>query len=66
MRDRDQQTRIIKKLETVWEEFHPDWRFGQLMFNLTREYDAFHVEDGILEQQLDLALSGGHPFVTLP
>lgn len=59
------QLTIIEKMATIWELF-PDWRFCQLVFNITGQYDSFHVSDDVLEQQLDLVLSGGHPTVTLP
>lgn len=65
MRDPVRQRPLIEKLYRVWASF-PDWRLGQLIFNVTGVYDSFHVEDDELEQQLDLVLSGGHPTVTLP
>lgn len=32
------------KLAKAWEKL-PDWRFGQLMINLMREYEAEHGRD---------------------
>lgn len=60
-----QQFELLLKLRVIWSHF-PEWRFGQLLFNISGQYDAFFVSDDVLEQQVDLVLSGGHPRVTLP
>lgn len=58
MRDPLRQRPIVEKFYRVWATV-PDWRFGQLMINLTRGYDTFNVEDDVLEARLDLVLKGG-------
>lgn len=44
-------------LADYWKE-HPDWRFGQLVYNLYREHDQFNAEDTVLMDELDVAWSG--------
>lgn len=61
-RDPERMIVVLGKFAELWAR-HPDYRFGQLLFNLTGEYDSFHIEDDTLEQQIDLALSGGHPYL---
>ena len=38
-------------IRTAWQAV-PDWRLGQLILNLTREYDCFYVEDDVIESRL--------------
>jgi hypothetical protein len=65
MRDPERIPRILGYMETIWER-HPDWRFGQLIFNMfdgmwdTREPRLFYFEDDKLECALEnLALGIG-------
>lgn len=51
MRDPNRIDVICDLLRDVWKEF-PDWRLGQLIFNLTSRYDCFYVEDNVLEEAL--------------
>ncbi len=57
MRDPDRIPIILEYIQHEWEE-HPDWRFGQLMFNLlngiwdTPEPRFFYLEDDLLIQRL--------------
>lgn len=51
MRDPERIDRICDMIRTVWKTV-PDWRLGQLIFNLTREYDCFYVEDDVIENML--------------
>ena len=46
MRDPNRIYEIVDLLALVWEN-HPDWRFGQLVFNLlgSGPQDVFFVED---------------------
>ena len=52
MRDPNRIPKILKLLETCWEQV-PDWRFCQLFENLKRysnRSDLFYVEDEDFEQ----------------
>ena len=51
MRDPERIDRICNLLRDTWKLF-PDWRLGQLIFNLTGRYDCFYVEDNTLEEAL--------------
>jgi hypothetical protein len=51
MRDPERINRICDLLRDVW-KLIPDWRLGQLIFNLTGRYDCFYVEDDTLEKAL--------------
>ena len=51
MRDPERIERICDLLKEVWKQY-PDWRLGQLIFNLTGKYDCFYVEDNVLEEKL--------------
>ena len=51
MRDTNRIDVICDLLKEVWKQY-PDWRLGQLIFNLTSKYDCFYVEDGTLEEKL--------------
>lgn len=56
MRDPKRISRIIKKLQTLWEK-HPDMRLCQLISNVAftqdKTGDLFYVEDTIIEQGID-------------
>lgn len=43
----------IYPISEVWKQY-PDWRLGQLLFNLTGRYDMFYVEDDTIEEELRL------------
>lgn len=51
MRDPNRINRICELLSEVWKQY-PDWRLGQLLFNLTGRYDMFYVEDDTIEEEL--------------
>jgi hypothetical protein len=56
-RDVDRIPRILNKLQLVWSRV-PDWRLGQLIYNIARNkpsntHDIFYFEDGDLEKELD-------------
>ena len=51
MRDTNRIDVICDLLKEVWKQY-PDWRLGQLIFNLTGKYDCFYVEDDDLEEKL--------------
>lgn len=53
MRDPNRINRICELLSEVWKQY-PDWRLGQLLFNLTGRYDMFYVEDDTIEEELRL------------
>lgn len=59
MRDPDRIARIIEKLHAIWRE-NPDWRLGQLIFNMIPRKilggDIFFIEDDDWEEQLDLEI----------
>lgn len=55
MRDPERIERICNLLKEVWKQY-PDWRLGQLIFNLTGRYDCFYVEDNTLEEALKMNL----------
>ena len=55
MRDPNRIDGICDLLKEVWKQY-PDWRLGQLIFNLTGMYDCFHVEDDTLEEALKINL----------
>ena len=57
MRDIERIDRIIDKLRAFWHK-HPDWRMGQLFYNVfchTKwlNYDSFYIEDDEFEKILD-------------
>ena len=43
MRNPDRIKPILRELSRLW-ELHPDWRLGQLIYNIAGR-DTFHVED---------------------
>jgi hypothetical protein len=43
---------IISALTIAWAKY-PEWRLGQLIFNLTNQYDCFHVQDEELIKALE-------------
>jgi len=53
MRDPNRIDVICDLLRDVWKQV-PDWRLGQLIFNLTGKYDCFYMEDDTLEEALKL------------
>lgn len=55
MRDPNRIDGICDLLRKVWKQY-PDWRLGQLIFNLTGSYDCFYVEDNTLEEALKMNL----------
>ena len=56
MREKDRIERILVKLRLVW-KFYPDWRLGQLYYNLMGHHkDHFYTEDDLLEQGLDMII----------
>lgn len=55
MRDPNRIDVICDLLRDVWKQY-PDWRLGQLIFNLTGKYDCFYVEDDALEEALKMNL----------
>jgi len=65
MRDPARQRPLIERLYDVWHHF-PDWRLGQLMFNLTGQFDVFYVEDEVLSDALEAVRAGTHPTVRIP
>lgn len=58
MRDVARIDRIIEKLRLVW-KILPDWRLLQLTVNLADKFnaEAFHVEDDLLEKELDVLIA---------
>lgn len=46
MRDKDRIKPFLDRLGKVWEQV-PDWRFGQLMYNVLNSSltDPFYIED---------------------
>ena len=59
---------FCEKLAKAWEKL-PDWRFGQLMVNLIRDYEAEHGRDIFFLEEDEMAdvieaycerLSGGN------
>lgn len=47
MRDPKRIRKFCNQLADIWETQRPDWRFGQLIVNICRNYadDPFYVED---------------------
>ena len=43
MRNPDRIPKVLRELERLWSK-HPDWRLGQLIFNIPGR-DPFHIED---------------------
>lgn len=60
MRDPERIDRICDLLRDVW-KLIPDWRLGQLIFNLTGRHDCFYVEDDTLEKALKLLKESPEP-----
>ena len=56
MRDPNRIDVICDLLKEVWKQY-PDWRLGQLLFNITGQYDMFHVEDDTIENMLRIKLA---------
>lgn len=58
MRDRKRIGVILNKLGDLWQKA-PDWRLGQLMYNINRsnsrgsDSDIFNLEDEELEKLID-------------
>lgn len=52
MRDPNRIPIFCYKLAKIWENF-PDWRFGQLISNLTSRKDIFYIEDDDFLKQLE-------------
>lgn len=44
MRDPNRIDVICDLLKEVWKQY-PDWRLGQLIFNMTQQHDVFFIED---------------------
>jgi len=44
MRDPKRIPIVLAEIQKFWEN-HPDWRFGQIMFNLFGAGDHFHMPD---------------------
>lgn len=57
MRDPNRIDVICDLLKEVWKQY-PDWRLGQLIFNLTGSHDCFYVEDDDLKERLQLTMKG--------
>lgn len=55
MRDPNRIDEICDLLKEVWKQY-PDWRLGQLLFNITGQYDMFYVEDDTIEHELQLRI----------
>lgn len=53
-RPRTRIRRICKKIERLW-AIYPGWRLGQLLSNVSSEFESipFHMEDKELERALD-------------
>lgn len=54
MRNPNRIPEILVLLEKVWQEV-PDWRLGQLIENIARDFgwnDAYYMEDDDLEKEL--------------
>jgi hypothetical protein len=46
MRDKNRIKPFLEELGKIWEEECPDWRFGQLMFNIfSATGDPFYFEE---------------------
>jgi hypothetical protein len=63
VRNPDRIPTILHKLEAVWSRV-PDWRLGQLLYNLKENIkpssDLFYLEDDILEFELDKLYQDDH------
>lgn len=54
---------VLEKLGELWEE-NPDWRLGQLVYNIARQDRSlppcpglFYIEDDELERNIDVILA---------
>jgi hypothetical protein len=68
MRDAHRIRDILEKIDLVWKRY-PDWRFGQLLWNigyLRSEYafpdDPYYIEDDELEALLDKYITKMGPY----
>ena len=52
MRDPARIPKVLDKIKELWEKV-PDWRLGQLIFNVTGMYDPYHLEDDLLINIID-------------
>ena len=52
MRDPNRIPIFCYKLAKLWEDY-PDWRFGQLICNLTNREDIFYIEDDELMKKIE-------------
>lgn len=57
----ERQPAINEKLARLWARY-PDLRLGQIISNVAMSHEPFYIEDDTLEQLLDMALAGAHPF----
>ena len=49
MRDPQRIDKFLNEFGTIWKEQCPDWRFGQIVSNLEREYgDLFFSEEDVM------------------
>lgn len=59
MRDPKRIPKVLKDLQTIWEQV-PDWRLGQLLCNIGRckgYFDPFFMEDDIIHSYLESMLT---------
>jgi len=49
MRNPERMRKVLRELEVLWSH-HPDWRLGQLIFNIAGR-DPFYIEDYDLIKQ---------------
>lgn len=45
MRDKSRIKPFLEELGEIWEKECPDWRFGQLIFNVFNSRDPFYYEE---------------------
>ena len=68
MRSKDRIDSFMMKLQEVWEQYFPDWRFGQLMYNflawgMEKHGDFYYWEEYKFLKYLNEYLEEGHsPF----
>lgn len=43
---------VLKALEAYWMQ-HPDLRLGQIVVNMSGQYDTYYTDDGIIKYNLE-------------
>ncbi len=59
MRDPKRIKEFCDRLAKAWEQAVPDWRFGQLIYNILGGIDPFYIEDDLMIETIEEYLGVG-------